>query len=108
MSEQAILFAVLSYPPRYGPIKNPPIKPSDQIANREASNTTLYDGRDAYLSVYPHTPLVSEPFLLKFWSTNTDEEFRTKAHFSSCQADYVLTAWNCCYEIYICVEKRSK
>jgi hypothetical protein len=38
----------------------------------------------------PHP--VSEPFLLKFRRKITDEGFRTKAHYCSCQADYVLTA----------------
>ena len=88
MSEQTILFAVLSCPPLYRPIKNPQ---SNQLTRQQTKDkyTTLYDGRGAYLSVYLS---VSEPFMLKLRSRVTNEEFRTKAHYCSCQADYVLTA----------------
>ena len=60
--------------------------------SKRKTSTQTYTKVEAPISVF--TLPVSEPFLLKLRSKFTDKEFRTKIHYYSCQANYVLTAWD--------------
>ena len=60
--------------------------------SKRKRSTQAYTKVEAPISVF--TLPVSEPFLLKFRSKIIDKEFRTKIHYYSCQANYMLTAWD--------------
>jgi hypothetical protein len=72
-----------------------PIKPSDQRANERQVHNLIRRQRCLTQCLPPPLSLpFCEPFLLNFRSKITDEEFDTKAHYCTCEADFVLTAWD--------------